>query len=371
MINKQRLLQEFIKMAMIPSPSGKEKKLADYLMGALEDLGLEVEIDKAGEMVSGDAGNIIATLKGSKQFTPIIFCAHMDTVEPCDQIRPLVTEDRLCTNGSTILSADDKAGIAAIIEALRVIVENGLPHGDIQVLLTICEETGMHGSKNLDTGKLKGEYCFILDCDGPPGTIVIQGPAKDILKALILGKRAHAGLCPQEGISAIQVGSEAISEMHLLRIDDETTANIGLFHGACPTNVVCDRVEIIAEARSLNDLRLDRQTNHMEECFRKAAAKYGAGLEITRERSYAAFQLNENDQVVAIVKKAAANIGLSPVLSSTGGGSDANVLNSRGIPAVDLGIGMARVHSTQEYILQKDLINTTRLVLEIINLCKK
>ena len=371
MLNQQRLLNEFFEMVKISSPSKKEGKFARYLRRILEDIGLEVEIDDAGEKIGGDTGNVIARLKGNNANMPIILSAHMDTVEPCDSIVPFIEGNRIISKEDTILSADDKGGIAAIVEALRVIMEHNLPHGNIEAVFTICEEIGMHGAKNLDLEQLKGVICFIFDCDGKPGTIIKQGPAKDVIKAVVKGRRAHAGLCPEEGISAIQIAAEAVSNMNLLRIDEDTTANIGTFYGMTATNVVCDQVEIIAEARSLYNEKLDIQTRHMVDCLENSAKKYGGKTEIEIHRSYAAFNLSEEDQSVALAKQAVLNLGLLPNLVSTGGGSDANVLNSKGICSVDLGIGMTNVHTSEEYIKVEDLVNTTKLILEIIKLSKK
>ena len=371
MVNQERLLDEFFKMTQISSPSKKEGRFAQYLKLVLEDIGLEVEIDGAGEIVGGDTGNVIARLKGNEAYRSLIFSAHMDTVEPCEDIEPIIDGKRIISKGDNILSADDKGGIAAIVEALRVLKENHLPHGNLEVVFTICEETGMHGAKNLDVHKLEGELCFIFDSDGKPGTIVKQGPAKDIIKAVVKGIRSHAGLSPEEGVSAILIAADAVSKMKLLRVDSETTANIGTFHGTMATNVVCDEVAIIAEARSLSNEKLDSQTKHMIDCLENSAEKYGGKVEIDVHRSYGAFHLEEEEYGIILTKKAVTNLGLQVNLVATGGGSDANILNNMGIPSIDLGIGMTDVHSSKEYIEINDLVDTTKLVLELIKHAKK
>ncbi len=370
MINKNRLVENFSSMARISSPSKQEGAFAAYAIKLLQDLGMEVETDDTGSKIAGQTGNIIARLKGSKDFFPVILSAHMDTVGPCDNIQPVINGDIIYSDGNTVLGADDKAGIAAIIEAITTARERNLPHGNIEVVLTACEETGMLGAKNLSVDKLDGELGFIFDCDGPPGTIISQGPAKDVIKALIKGKKAHAGLCPEEGISAIQVAAQAVTAMKLLRIDAETTANIGTLHGSTATNVVCDRVELLAEARSLYNEKLDLQTTHMKECLMNAAQKYKAEVEVDIERSYPSYKHNEKDLIIQLTKEAITGIGLEPIMIPTGGGSDANVLNGKGIPFVDLGIGMSQVHTTGEYIKIKDLCNTAKLILRVISLCK-
>lgn len=371
MVNKNRLVESFISMARISSPSKREGRFASYMTELLGDLGMEVEIDDAGKKIGGETGNLIARLHGCEGLTPIILSAHMDTVGPCDNVKPVVKDDSICSEGDTVLGADDKGGIAAIAEAIAVIRERDIPHGTIEVVLTVCEEAGILGAKNLDTSKLNGEKGFVFDCDGPPGTIINQGPAKDIIRAIIKGKKAHAGLCPEEGISAIQAAAEAVAGMKLSRIDVDTTANIGTLCGSSATNIVCDRVELLAEARSLYDEKLDLQTGHMKECLQNASKKFNTELEIDVERSYSSYRFSAEDPIIQLVIQAVTNIGLEPVLVSTGGGSDANVLNGKGIPFVDLGIGMSGVHTTSEYVKISDLCDTARLVLQIISLSKK
>lgn len=362
----QRLVDQFIEMAKIASPSRREGAFAAYMRQELEALGFTVEADDAGKLAGSDTGNLIATLPGTKAAEPLMFCCHMDTVLPCENIRPVVDGDVLRSDGTTILSGDDKAGIAAILEGIRRIRERGLEHGLLQVVLTICEEVGMYGSKGLDYGKIKATRAFILDSSGPVGKIVVQGPAKDVIKAVIHGRSAHAGLTPEKGISAIQVAARAIDRMKLLRIDGETTANLGTISGGSATNIVADRAEVVAEARSLVNAKLDVQSGHMKECFEQAAREYGAVASVTVDRSYAAFQLTEDTPVVRQCIDAMRRLGIEPRLESTGGGSDCNVFNGRGLTAVDLAIGMTDVHSKEETIRISDMETVARLIEALI-----
>jgi tripeptide aminopeptidase len=353
-------------MARIPSPSLQEGTFAKYVSQQLIELGFEVETDNAGKATGGDTGNIIATLAGDSKRGTLMLCCHMDTVQPCQNIQPLINGNTIYTDGSTILSGDDKGGIAAIIEAVYQIKEAGISHGTLQVVLTIAEEIGMYGSKNLDYSKILAKKAIILDAEGDPGTIVVQGPAKDVIKAIIQGKTAHAGLAPEKGISAIQVAARAIEQMNLLRIDEETTANLGTIKGGEATNIVADIVEIVAEARSLSNKKLDDQSGHMKACFEAAAKKFSASAQVNIERSYAAFQLTEDNPLVRQCVTAMEQLGIKPQLVSTGGGSECNVFNAKGISAVDLAIGMKDVHTKEETILISSLETTTRLLIEII-----
>jgi len=366
MVNQERIVKEFMDYVQIDSLTRKEGNFAEYIKKELEGLGLEVIVDNAGEKIGSNTNNIIATLKGNKDVEPIILCCHMDTVTPGEGIKPIIKNDVIYSDGTTILGGDNKAGIAAIIEALKVIREENLSHGDVEVVFTIAEEGGLNGSKNLDYSKIKSKLAFVLDSGGDPGQIIIQGPAQDKIDVKVKGKPAHAGVCPEEGISAIQVAASAINRMNLLRIDEDTTANIGIINGGKATNIVCPEVEIKAEARSLSNEKLDKQTAHMVECFKAAAKEFGAEVEIETSRAYGAFKIDENDRIVEIVKRACTNIGLKPFTDSTGGGSDTNILNVNGIKSVNLGIGERKPHTLEEHISIKDLVDTARLVLEII-----
>ena len=313
--NTQRLVDQFIAMAKISSPSRQEGRLAAYLKPELEALGFTVEFDNAGELAGGDTGNLIATLPGDPEIEPIVLSCHMDTVTPCIGVTPIIEDGVIRSDGTTILGGDDKAGIAAILEGVRRIRERGVRHGLIQAVFTICEEVGMHGAMGLDYSKIRAKRAFILDADGPIGQILVRGPAKDAIHAVIHGRSAHAGLKPEAGISAIQVAARAIERMKLLRIDDETTANLGQISGGGATNIVTDRVEITAEARSLTNEKLDAQGAHMKACLEDAAHEFGATAEVTIERSYHAFSLDADEPVVRHCVAAMQSLGITPTLT--------------------------------------------------------
>lgn len=366
MINRERIVNEFLKYVQIDSPTKQEADFAKFISEELKALGLEVYIDDAGEKVGSNTGNVIGKLKGTKEAEPILFSCHMDTVSPGVGIKPIIKDDVIYSDGTTILGGDNKAGIAAVVEALKVIKENNIEHGPIEVAFSIFEEGGLFGAKNFDYSKLASKMGFVLDSGGDPGQIVVKGPAQDKINAKIMGRPAHAGVAPEEGISAIQVAAAAITKMSLLRIDEETTANIGVIQGGQVTNIVCPEVEIKAEARSLSNEKLDKQTAHMVECLKQAAEEFGAKVEIETERMYGAFVIEEDAEIVHVVRKACDSLGLKAFTDSTGGGSDTNILNGNGITAVNLGIGEKKPHTLEEHLKIEDLVNTARLVLEII-----
>lgn len=366
MINEERLLNRFLNYVQIDSPTKEEREFAEYLKKEMESIGLDVIMDDAGEKADSNSGNLIGKLKGNTSGETILFSAHMDTVSPGIGIKPQIRDGIIYSDGTTILGGDDKAGIAAIMEALETIKENSIPHGDIEVVFTIHEEGGLYGAKNLDYSNLDAKLGFVFDSGGEPGEIIVQGPAQNKINVKFIGKEAHAGVAPEEGISAIQMASYAINNMNLLRIDEKTTANIGIISGGKATNIVTKEVIIEAEARSLEDKKLEKQTEHMVKCCKDAAEKFGGKVEIEVENTYGAFKVDTNHRVVKMVKKACENLGLKPYTTTSGGGSDTNILNANEITAVNLGIGEKNPHTLEEHLHIKDLEDAARLALEII-----
>jgi len=366
MINQERLVERFLKYVQIDSETRNEKAFSEVLVKELTDMGIEVIRDNAGTPVGSNTDNIIARLKGSTDQPSIMFSSHMDTVSPGNGIKPVVENGIIKTDGTTVLGGDDKAGIAAIIEAFQTLIEAGTAHGDVEAIITIAEEGGLNGSKNLDYSLVNSKFGFVLDSGGKTGEVIVQGPAQDKIDVTITGKPAHAGVEPEKGISAIMVASEAISNMKLLRIDEETTANIGVNEGGQVTNIVCPEVTIKAEARSLSNEKLDAQSAHMAKCFEDAAEKFGGKATVEIERAYSAFLVNENDEIITVIKKAMTAVGAKTNLTTSGGGSDTNIYNGNGIKAINLGIGMQKVHTCDEFIAIEDLVKSTELVAEII-----
>jgi len=368
MVNKKRLVESFMKLVKISSISREERNLAGFLVEKLEDLGLEVIVDQAGEKVKSNSGNIIARLKGNTdKAIPIMFSAHMDTVVPGKNINPLCDGKKIVSDGKTILGADDKAAIAALLEALHIIKKKNIPHGDIEIVFSICEEIGLKGAKNLDISSLNARMAFVLDAGGQVGKIITIAPSQNSLEITIYGKSAHAGSNPEEGINAIQVAGFALSRMKLGRIDEETTANIGVISGGKATNIVPDKVTLKGEVRSRNEEKLEKHTEQLVKITEDTVREFKAKAEVKINKEYHCYNLSPDDQVVKIAIKAIKDIGLQPELCPSGGGSDANIFNKKGFPSVVLSVGMEKVHTVDEYILVKNLKNTAEYVLSIIN----
>ncbi|HBV96869.1 MAG: peptidase M20 [Peptococcaceae bacterium BICA1-7] len=372
MVNRERMVNEFLELVKIDSVSGFERKIADTLKLKLEELGMVVYEDDAGSKINTQAGNLIARLPATGgSGAPLLLCAHMDTVEPGRGVKPVLEGDLIKSSGDTVLGADDKAGIAIIFEAVRVIKENQVKHGGLEVVLTVFEEGGLLGAANIDREKIESKIGFILDSDGPPGSIVTQAPTQDRISITVKGKSAHAGICPEKGISAIEVAAKAIAGMKLGRIDGETTANIGVISGGKATNIVPDTVFIQGETRSLDGARVKKQTGEIIDKAREAAEQFGAQLDIKVENLYREFNIDKDERVVKIAAEAARSISLEPRLLSTGGGSDANMFNEKGISTVVLGIAMQNVHTTGEYIKIDDLVMGSKYIVEIVKSAQK
>lgn len=366
-VNEQRLVDEFLELVQIDSETGNEEQIASVLKNKFEALGLEVIEDNSKPTTGHGAGNLICNWKGDlSSAETIYFTSHMDTVVPGKNIKPIIKDGWITSDGSTILGADDKAGLAAILETIRVINEQNISHGDIQFIITVGEESGLVGAKALDTSLLHASYGYALDSNGDVGDIIVAAPTQAKLYAIIKGKTAHAGVAPEKGISAITLAAKAIAKMPLGRIDEETTANIGRFEGGKQTNIVADHVEILAEARSLVPEKMEAQVAKMKQAFESTAKEFGGAAEVTVKVMYPGFKQQAGDKVVEVAKKAAQVIGKKSQLLQSGGGSDANVLSGHGIPTVNLAVGYEEIHTTNERIKVEDLVKVTELVTAII-----
>lgn len=367
MINKDRILNEFLELVQIDSETKNEGKIAEVLKRKFTELGVDVIEDDTKEVTGHGAGNLICTLKGTKQdVDPIYFTCHMDTVVPGNGVNPSIQDGYVVTDGKTILGADDKAGIAALFEAIRVIKEQQIEHGDIQFIITVGEESGLVGAKALDPKLLHAKFGFALDSDGKVGNIIVAAPTQAKIIAHIYGKTAHAGVAPEKGVSAITIAAKAIAKMPLGRIDEETTANIGRFEGGKATNIVADEVYILAEARSLVPEKMEKQVEAMKSAFEETASEMGGSADINIEIMYPGFKFSNGDEVVEIAKRAAVRIGRTPQLLTSGGGSDANVFAGFDIPTVNLAVGYEEIHTTNERMPIEELCKLAEMTVAVI-----
>lgn len=369
MIRQDRLVEEFMELVQVDSETGHEEEIAEVLKRKFSDLGLSVTEDDSKSRTGHGAGNLIVTMAGTPgvKAPKLFFTCHMDTVAPGKGIQPQLGADGWITSdGTTILGSDDKAGIAVLFEAIKVIQEQNIEHGQIQFVITAGEESGLLGARCMDPKYLDADLGYAIDSNGEIGAIAVAAPTQAKMKMKIFGKSAHAGVNPEDGISAIQVASKAIARMKLGRLDHETTANIGKFAGGGATNVVCDYVEIDAEARSIVQDKVERQIEHMREALESAIQECGATCEFISEIVYPAFNFDENDDVVKLAQRAIANIGLPSRTFHSGGGSDANIFNGMGVPTVNLALGYENIHTTKERIRAADMVKAAEMVISIV-----
>lgn len=367
-LNKERILAEFKEIVALPCHTLQEKVVSDLLKAKLEALGFSWQEDDAGEKLGGNCGNLWAFLPGNKAgATSVLLSAHMDGVEPCGGTTVVAKDGVLYSDGTTILGSDDKSGVVAILEGVRMLLEENAEHGDIQILFTIAEEGGVNGSRCMDKSLLKAEVGYALDSEGAPGEIVVGAPGQYKYTINVHGKTAHGGLAPEEGINSVMIAAKALADVKRYgRIDEETTCNIGIIHGGTATNIVPDLVTIQGDARSRNNEKLEAILHEIVDTITDSAEKYGAKVDTVIEHKYSSFLVAEDSRVVELAKKACELCAFKPDVTLTGGGSDANFINAYGVPCVILGTGMSNVHTVEEFIKEEDLYNSAYMVYGIL-----
>ncbi|RJP74237.1 MAG: M20/M25/M40 family metallo-hydrolase [Candidatus Zixiibacteriota bacterium] len=376
MVNAERLKSTFLDLVRIDSHSREEGEVARYIQNRLTALGLEATMDEAGAKIGGNCGNLFVRLQGplAGKVEPILFCSHMDTVVPGKGVKPVEVDGVFRSSGDTILGADDKSGIAAILELVQVLKENDKSYGEIELLFTVAEEIGLVGARHFDTAQLKSRHAYFLDSEFVT-SIGVGAPSAYRMTYRIHGLEAHAGMAPERGISAIRVAAQAINAMPLGRIDFETTANIGSIEGGAATNIIPKLVTLRGEARSHNPQKLEAQAEAMRRAFDQAVEnsavtidgeRVQARLEEERNLEYQAFRVAENSLTYRLAAEAGADLGLKMEPEISGGGSDANIFNAKGIESVVLGTGMMEPHTVKEFLRFEDMLNATRLIVNMV-----
>ena len=366
--SRDRLTELFLELAGLASPSRHERAVADAIIRHLASVHVDVHEDDTGRRIDGDAGNLSCTVRGTGSFPHLALGAHMDTVEPVGELDPQLADGVFTNKAHSILGSDDKAAIAALLHATELLVRSGEPFPTYEMFFTVSEETGLVGAKHMGEHVLSSPFAAVLDSSGPVGGIAVKAPSQQGLQAVFRGRAAHAGVEPERGRSAILGAAKAIAAMKLGRLDEETSANIGVIHGGSASNIIPDYCEIKGECRSHDDAKLAHTAAAMVDALQEGAAQAGVDVDITLVHEYRAFSLTGRAPVVRLAKAAVAAIGLEPRLVTGGGGSDANVLNARGLATVNLDAGMMQVHSADEYVTLDDLERLCRLALEMIRL---
>jgi tripeptide aminopeptidase len=350
------VLDTFLDLVRIDSPSGREKACGEYVAGALRSAGMDVRFDGTAAATGSDTGNLIATLPATAPGRQLLLSGHLDTVEPGCGIEPVVDDGIVRAAGDTILGGDDKAGVASILEGVRRVAESGSPHAGITVVMTTGEELGIRGAKALDPAVLEGTWlAVVLDADGAPGGIVTGAPTHYTFVAEFEGRSSHAGVEPEAGRSALQMAAQAICRMRLGRLDELTTANIGTVDGGIATNVVAASCRVTGECRSLERDRVEEVRRAMDEAMHGAASELEGRVDVRWTKEYDGFLYSPEDPRVEFVASACRQAGAEVRMFHTGGGSDGNIFTGHGIPTLVLSSGMTNVHSLQESLRVDDL----------------
>lgn len=361
-------IKTFLELVQINSETKYEQQIGAWLVDRLQALNCQVMVDESAEITGHGFGNILAVLEATDSTKiPLLLLAHMDTVVPGNNIHPIVTDGIIHTDGTTILGADDKAGIAVILDILAYLNQNNIPHGRLEILITAGEESGLVGAKAFDTSVLQAQYGFALDATGNVGEIVIAAPAQVHFNLTINGKTAHAGLEPEKGRNAIYILSQIISHLPNSRIDEETTLNYGLITGGNgATNIVQEQAQVLFEIRSRNEQKLEQLVDTINQTVDKICEEFEVTYELQRQDKYGLFNFEPTHPMIIHAQKCAHSIGLSGHLEVTGGGSDANILSGKGIPTSVLAVGYEYIHTTNERIAISEIEKLFNLVLEII-----
>lgn len=351
--DSERLLETFLELVRIDSPSREERALAEYCAAALAAEGCTVRYDSSDAVTGSDVGNLIAELPGTNGQVLVLSC-HLDCVEPCRGVSPVIEDGVVRSAGETILGADDKAGLAAAIQTVRRVAE-WTERPTVRCVFTVQEEIGLRGAKELAAQDVEGDVCLVLDAAGEPGGIVIAAPTHYTFDAVFLGKAAHAGVEPEKGVSAISMAASAISRMPLGRLDADTTANVGSIRGGSATNVITPEVQLTGECRSLDAEKVEQVRDSMNEAMLQAAEAAGGSVRVEWNLEYRGFSVGEDSDVYRMVSAACVELGIEPVAMRTGGGSDANIISALGVPTLALSSGMSGVHGVGEHIAVRDI----------------
>jgi tripeptide aminopeptidase len=358
----------FLELCAIPSPPGEERAVADAVTRYLHDLGLDVDEDDAGERIGSNTGNLLCRLPDRNDGgTPLFLCAHLDTVPPEGPLEPVVEDGVVRNAGGTILGADNKAAVVVLLEAARRLVVERRPHAGVELLFTPKEEVGLLGAGAFDHTRLEAELGYVYDNAAPIGVVVTGAPYGRTLTARFHGRAAHSGMYPEDGRSAVAAAARAIADLRLGRLDDETTANVGLISGGSARNVVPEWCVLEAEARSHDERKLADLVQEMLDSFGFAASLGDCTVETDVGVSYDGYRFRRDEPVVRLAETALAHCGYEVRPALTGGGADANVFNARGLPCVNLANGMAAIHTPDEHIAVEDLEGMVDVTLALID----
>jgi tripeptide aminopeptidase len=362
---RERLLDDFVRLCEIESPSKDERNVADVVRAELQSLGLHVEEDDSAQDTGSDVGNLLARIPGPDASPTILLCAHLDTVPLSAPVEVVQDNGVLSNRNEAILGADNKAAVATVLGAVRRLVADGSPVG-VEILFTTCEELALAGAKALERGRLRSDFGYVFDHASPVGELVLSSPTYYRLELDFRGHAAHAGIRPEAGRNAIAAAARALTAMKLGRLDEATTANVGQIEGGSAANVVAERCRVVLETRSLDDSRAGEVVGSMVDAATEAASDSECDVETTVERLFRGYRLQRTAPVVEIAARALESCGIEPRYINTGGGSDANVLIAAGLPVLNVANGTERNHEPDESVTVDALETMLDVTLAIV-----
>jgi tripeptide aminopeptidase len=362
---RERLLDDFVRLCEIESPSRSERAVADAVRQELEGLGLEVEEDDTAAETGSDAGNLLARIEGPEGARTILLCAHLDTVPLAGPVEVARENGVLSNRHEAILGADNKAAVATILAAARRLTGEGTPVG-VELLFTTCEEQALAGAKAFDLARLRSEFGYVFDHASPVGELVTASPTYYRLEADFRGQAAHAGIRPEAGHNAIAAAARAIAALQIGRLDESTTANVGEIQGGTAANVVAERCHVVLETRSLDDARAGEVVSSMVDAISESASDLECDVETAVERLFRGYKLARTSPVVEVAAEALRSTGIEPVYINTGGGSDANAFIAAGLPMVNVSNGTEGNHQPDESVTVDALEATLDVTLAIV-----
>jgi tripeptide aminopeptidase len=363
---RERLVDEFVRLCEIESPSRSERAMADAVTRELRGLGLEVSEDGTGGETGSDAGNLLARIPAPDGGRTILLCAHLDTVPLSAPVEVEEVEGVLSNRNEAILGADNKAAVAVILAVARRAVAAGAPVG-IEILFTTCEELALRGAKAFDLGALRSEFGFVFDHASPIGELILAAPSYYSIEGRFRGKAAHAGLSPEKGHSAIEAAAAAVAATRFGRLDPETTANVGRIEGGSASNVVAERCYLQCEARSIDHERAGAVATSIVDAMTAAASDHECDLEINLQELFRGYKVQRAAAPVEVATRALEGVGIEPRPISTGGGSDANVFQARGFACLNVANGTEAAHQPDERVTVQALETMLDVALGLVH----
>jgi tripeptide aminopeptidase len=365
------VLDLFLELAALPTPPGEERPAADVVLRYLNDLGLTPDEDDCGPSIGSTMGNVYARVEPTAPGTPLFFCAHLDTVPPSGPLEPVVEEGVVRNAGGTILGADNKSAVAAMLEGTRRVLAENRPHAGIELLFTPMEEVGLIGAYAFDQSRLHADLGYVYDQAAPIGEIILGAPWSQSMQVRFHGRAAHSGMFPEEGRSAIQAAARAIAALRLGRVDEGTTANVGVIEGGTGGNIVPEWCTFLAEARCQDEDKLRDFVQEMLDAFSFAATSTDCEVETELRKSYLGYRFKQGDDVVQLAAQALSACGHNVSYALSGGGADANVFNENGKRCVNLANGMTDIHTPTEHISVADLEAMVGVTLAILDAARE